>query len=70
MTTSLPIPPERFGLVHHRRLNSRAGLDRDGMNTAVTDQGLDGIFAYMGSEEKNLRANPVDQVGKILGDLF
>lgn len=48
----------------------RAGLTRDAMNGSVTDQGLDGIFSYMGSEEKNLRANPVGKIGKALGDLF
>jgi hypothetical protein len=48
----------------------RAGLSRDAMNGSVTDQGLDGIFAYMGSEERNLRANPVGKIGKVLGDIF
>jgi hypothetical protein len=47
-----------------------AGLDRDGMNKTVTDQGLDGIFTYIGSEEQKLRANPVGKVGKLLGDIF
>ena len=48
----------------------KAGLDRNGMNKTVTDQGLDGIFSYMGSEEQKLRANPLGKAGKLLGDIF
>ena len=48
----------------------RVGLSRDGMSTTVTDQGLDGIFSYMGKEEANLRANPLDQAGKIFKGIF
>lgn len=47
----------------------RAGLSRDGMSSTVTDQGLDGIFSYMGKEERELRANPLEQAGRLL-DLF
>jgi len=48
----------------------RAGLSREGMNRTVTDQGLDGIFSYMGSEEKALRANPLGTLGDVFGDIF
>lgn len=48
----------------------RAGLTREGMNRTVTDQGLDGIFSYMGSEEQALRANPIGTIGDVLGDIF
>jgi hypothetical protein len=50
-----------------------AGLNRERINTSVTDQGLDGIFSYMGREEKAFRKNPlgdVGKVGKVLKDLF
>lgn len=48
----------------------KVGLSRDGMSTTVTDQGLDGIFNYMGKEERSLRANPLDTVGKVFKGLF
>ena len=48
----------------------RVGLSREGMNKTVTDQGLDGIFSYMGSEEKALRANPLGKVGDLLDGIF
>lgn len=40
-----------------------AGLNRAGINKSVTDQGLDGIFSYMGTEEKAFRKNPLGEVG-------
>jgi hypothetical protein len=40
-----------------------AGLNRQGINKSVTDQGLDGIFKYMGSEEKTFRKNPLGGAG-------
>ncbi len=43
-----------------------AGLSREGINKSVTDQGLDGIFSYMGKEETAFRKNPVGDVGSIL----
>ena len=46
-----------------------AGLNREGMTRTVTDQGLDGIFTYMGKEERDLRRNPLGKVGNIL-DIF
>ena len=43
-----------------------AGIDRDGLGKTVTDQGLDGIFNYIGAEESNLRANPLGKAGGLL----
>ena len=45
----------------------RAGLDREGINRSVTDQGLDGIFSYIGKEERDFRSNPLGGLGNIFG---
>ena len=42
-----------------------AGLNRERINRSVTDQGLDGIFAYIGNEERGFRRNPL---GRLLGN--
>lgn len=42
-----------------------AGLDRARINRSVTDQGLAGIFAYIGNEERTFRRNPL---GRLLGN--
>ncbi|MEL7189220.1 MAG: DUF4197 domain-containing protein [Pseudomonadota bacterium] len=47
-------------------LVSQAGLDRDSVNKTVTDQGLDGIFKYVGKEEIAFRKNPLKGLGGIL----
>lgn len=47
-----------------------AGIDRGGLNKTVTDQGLNGIFRYMGMEEANFRANPLGKAGKLLEGIF
>lgn len=50
-----------------------AGLSREGINKSVTDQGLDGIFKYMGAEEQTFRKNPLGGAGdaaKILKGIF
>ena len=44
-----------------------AGLDRPSINKTVTDQGLDGIFSYIGKEEIAFRKNPLRGLGSILG---
>ncbi|BDI59470.1 DUF4197 domain-containing protein [Qipengyuania nanhaisediminis] len=46
----------------------QAGLDREQMNRSVTDQGLDGIFAYIGAEERGFRDNPLGGLGRLLGN--
>ncbi|MEO0463013.1 MAG: DUF4197 family protein [Pseudomonadota bacterium] len=48
----------------------QAGLNRESINRSVTDQGLDGIFTYVGNEERAFRKNPVGNIGKTLGDIF
>ena len=45
------------------------GISRDGLNATVTDQGLSGIFTYIGSEERGLRDNPARAVGGVLRGL-
>lgn len=45
------------------------GISRQNLNETVTDQGLDGIFTYIGNEERDIRANPLDAVGDLLGGL-
>ncbi len=47
-----------------------AGLNRESINRSVTDQGLNGIFAYIGNEEQTFRKNPVGNLGGALGDLL
>ncbi len=45
-----------------------AGLDRGSINRSVTDQGLDGIFTYIGREERNFRKNPLGGLGDLIGN--
>ena len=47
-----------------------AGLNRESINRSVTDQGLAGIFSYIGNEEREFRRNPVGNLGGALGDLL
>ncbi len=49
---------------------SLAGIGRDKLGSSVTDQAMNGIFRYIGSEESRLRANPVGTVGGVLGGLL
>lgn len=52
---------------------SALGINRQGLNKSVTDQGLDGIFTYMGREEIAFRKNPLGGlggVGRLLKDIF
>lgn len=44
----------------------RIGISREGLNETVTDQGLDGIFTYIGNEERDLRANPLGPAGGLI----
>lgn len=62
---------EQFdGLVDQHSFIRDAGLDRERINKSVTDQALDGIFVYMGREERKFRDNPLGNIGKALGDLL
>lgn len=45
-----------------------AGLNRESINRSVTDQGLDGIFTYIGREERGFRKNPLGSLGDLLGN--
>ena len=55
---------ERYELVRD------AGLTSDRLGESVTEQALDGIFAYIGNEEAKFRANPLDKAGGLLRDLL
>lgn len=46
----------------------QAGLSRASINRSVTDQGLDGIFAYIGAEERGFRDNPLGGLGNLFGN--
>jgi len=52
------------GLADKHSFIRSAGLNRESINRSVTDQGLDGIFSYIGAEERGFRKNPL---GGILG---
>ncbi|MEM7780786.1 MAG: DUF4197 domain-containing protein [Pseudomonadota bacterium] len=52
------------GLAEQHSFIRRAGLDREKINRTVTDQGLDGIFSYIGAEERGFRDDPI---GGLLG---
>lgn len=58
------------GLAERHSFIRNAGLNRESINRSVTDQGLDGIFAYIGNEERTFRSNPVGNLGGALGDLL
>lgn len=47
-----------------------AGISRDGLGRTVTDQGLNGIFKYIGKEEADLRANPIGKAGGLFKGIF
>jgi hypothetical protein len=55
------------GLSQKHTFIRRAGLNRESINRSVTDQGLDGIFTYVGKEETAFRKNPLGGLGKALG---
>ena len=52
------------GLAEEHSFIRNAGLSREKINSSVTDQGLDGIFSYIGTEERGFRKNPL---GGLLG---
>ena len=53
-------------LTRRVKLAGIAGLSRDKLGASVTDQALNGIFKYIGSEEGKLRANPLKPAGSLL----
>lgn len=52
------------GLADQHSFIRSAGLSKERINRSVTDQGLDGIFSYIGAEERGFRKNPL---GGLLG---
>lgn len=58
------------GLASQHSFIRAAGLNRESINRSVTDQGLDGIFSYIGKEERTFRDDPVGNLGGALGDLL
>lgn len=55
---------EKYSLVRD------AGLTSEKLGESVTEQALDGIFAYIGNEEANFRANPLGKAGGLLKGLL
>ncbi|MEL6528936.1 MAG: DUF4197 domain-containing protein [Pseudomonadota bacterium] len=58
------------GLAEKHSFIRAAGLNRESINRSVTDQGLDGIFAYVGTEERAFRKNPLKGIGGVLSDIL
>ncbi len=58
------------GLAEKHSFIRDAGLNRESINRSVTDQGLDGIFAYVGNEEREFRKNPLRNLGGALGEIL
>ncbi|MDY7097090.1 MAG: DUF4197 domain-containing protein [Pseudomonadota bacterium] len=58
------------GLADKHSFIRQAGLNRQSINRSVTDQGLDGIFSYVGNEERAFRKNPLRGIGGALGDIL
>ena len=46
---------------------SSAGISRDGLTGSVTDQTMNGIFKYMGTEEARMRSDPMSVGKKLFG---
>lgn len=61
---------ERLGSISSLARLGGADLSRDGLTVSVTDQALDGIFAYIGREEANFRRNPLDKGKQLLEGIF
>ncbi|WP_432201003.1 DUF4197 domain-containing protein [Erythrobacter sp. W53] len=57
-------------LSERSRVVAQAGLTSDRVGSSVTDQALDGIFSYIGSEETNFRKSPLKNLGGLLGDVL
>lgn len=55
-------------LAMDNELIRNAGVNRESINQTVTDQGLDGIFSYIGAEERGFRKNPLRGLGSLLGN--
>jgi len=58
------------GLAEKHGFIRDAGLSRESINRSVSEQALDGIFAYIGREERAFRRDPIGNLGGALGDLL
>jgi len=52
------------------QLAALIGAGREKLGASVTDQALNGIFRYIASEERRLRANPMGPAGSVLKGMF
>ena len=57
-------------LANRLPLLKSAGITRDKLGNSVTEQALNGIFAYIGAEEGRLRDNPIGAATGVLKGLF
>lgn len=61
---------EKLGSLTSLAALGGADISRDGLTDSVTDQALDGIFAYIGREEANFRQSPLKKGKDILKGIF
>ncbi len=61
---------EQLGSISSLARLGGADISREGLTDSVTDQALDGIFAYIGKEEANFRKDPLDKGKKLLKGIF
>jgi hypothetical protein len=57
-------------LESNQELAAIVGVGRDRLGASVTEQALNGIFKYIASEERRLRANPIGPAESILKGMF
>lgn len=68
--TSLGAYGQLDALGEKHELVRNAGLTSDKLGESVTEQALDGIFAYMGNEEAKFRSDPLGKAGGLLRGLL
>jgi len=61
---------ERLGSISSLAALGGADISRDGLTDSVTKQAMDGIFAYIGREETNVRKSPLDKGKKLFKGIF
>lgn len=61
---------EKLGSVSSLARLGGANISREGLTDSVTDQTMDGIFAYIGKEEAKFRSEPLDKGKKLLKGIF
>ena len=57
-------------LESNQELAAIVAVGRDRLGASVTEQALNGIFKYIASEERRLRANPIGSAESILKGMF